>query len=108
MKSENTGAGTSPAEILNVSPHGFWILIMGTEYFLEFDKFPWFRKATLEQLFNVELFREEHLYWPGIDVDLNLDRIRNPEKYPLVASTTEWDETMDAAVRAQGRPDFDA
>jgi len=24
------------------------------------------------------------LHWPDLDIDLDLNRIRNPEKYPLV------------------------
>ena len=79
MKSGNIGIGTSGAEILNVSPHGFWVLVGEREYFLDFDHFPWFRRATLEQLFGVELFHEDHLYWADLDVDLDIDRIQHPE-----------------------------
>lgn len=85
MKSESTGTATSAAEILNVSPHGLWLMVREKEYFLDFDHFPWFRRANLEQLFRVELLHGEHLYWPDLDVDLDLDRIEHPEKYPLVA-----------------------
>ena len=59
------------------------------EFFLDFDKFPWFRKATMEELFNVELHHSEHLYWPLIDVDLDLDSIEHPEKYPLIAKVEQ-------------------
>lgn len=85
MKSENTGVATSNVEVLNVSPHGFWLMVEGQEFFLGYDDFPWFRNATVGQLFNVNLFHHEHLYWPDLDVDLDLDRIVHPEKYPLVA-----------------------
>lgn len=86
MKSANAGVSTSAIEVLNVSPHGFWLLVAEREYFLGFDDFPWFRNATLGQLFNVELLHADHLYWPSLDVDLDLDRIEHPEKYPLVAN----------------------
>jgi Protein of unknown function (DUF2442) len=85
MKSESTGGSTLAVEILNVSPHGFWLLAGGQEYFLSVDDFPWFRDATLKQLFNVELHHSEHLYWPDLDVDLDLERIAHPEKFPLIA-----------------------
>ncbi len=65
--------------------HGFWLMAGGKEYFLDFDHFPWFRQATLAQLFRAELVHGEHLYWPDLDVDLDLDRIEHPERYPLVA-----------------------
>jgi len=85
MKSEIIGNGTSAVEVLNVSPHGFWLWVAGREHFLDFEQFPWFRKATFSQLFAVELHHGEHLFWPELDVDLDLDRIVYPEKYPLIA-----------------------
>lgn len=85
MKSANTGADISTVEVLNVSPHGFWLMANGREYFLAFVDFPWFRAATLQQLFNIEFSHGDHLYWPELDVDLNLERIEYPEKFPLVA-----------------------
>ncbi len=85
MKSENIGINTSGVEVLNVSPHGFWLMVQDREYFLGFDHFPWFRHATLDQLFAVQLLHQQHLYWPDLDVDLDLDRIEHPNKYPLVA-----------------------
>jgi hypothetical protein len=85
MKSENIGGDTSVVEVLNVSPHGFWLLAGGKEFFLGADNFPWFRGVTLKQLFNVELHHQDHLYWPELDIDLDLERIVHPEKFPLVA-----------------------
>jgi hypothetical protein len=68
-----------------VSPHGFWLLVGEREYFLAFADFPWFRGATLQQLFTIELSHSSHLYWPELDVDLDLERIQHPEKFPLVS-----------------------
>jgi hypothetical protein len=75
--------------VLNISPHGFWLMASGKEYFLDFDLFPWFRQAKVAQLCEVELWHGEHLYWPKLDVDLDLDRIEHPDRYPLVARPTE-------------------
>jgi Protein of unknown function (DUF2442) len=77
----------SKVEVLNVSPQGFWPLVGGREFFLAFANFPWFRNATLQQLFTIELLHGDHLYWPELDVDLDLERIQNPENFPLVAKT---------------------
>ena len=85
MNSVNIGADISKVEVLNVSPHGFWLLVGGREFFLAFADFPWFRGATLQQLFAIELSHGDHLYWPELDVDLDLERIQLPEKFPLVA-----------------------
>jgi hypothetical protein len=87
MKSANIGTDISKAEVLNVSPHGFWLLVGGREHFLAFADFPWFRGATLQQLFAIELSHGNHLYWPELDVDLDLERIQRPEKFPLVSKS---------------------
>lgn len=87
MKSESIGDDILGVEVLNISPHGFWLLVGGREYFLDYDLFPWFRQATVEALCGVEIFHRDHLYWPRLDIDLDLDRIEHPEKYPLVART---------------------
>jgi hypothetical protein len=87
MKFETVGDDISKAEVLNVSQHGFWLFVAGEEYFLGFEDFPWFRSAPVGCLFNVEFSHGHHLYWPELDVDLDLERIENPERFPLVAST---------------------
>ncbi|MFQ5741042.1 MAG: DUF2442 domain-containing protein [Acidobacteriota bacterium] len=70
----------------NVSKHGFWLLFDARELFLPFDEFPWFRDATINQLLNVQLPQPDHLYWPALDVDLAVDSIEHPERYPLISS----------------------
>jgi hypothetical protein len=86
MKSAKPGKGTSAVEVTNVSKHGFWLLIAEAEQFVPFDQFPWFREATIAQLTNVQLPSAHHLFWPELDVDLALDSIRHPERFPLVSS----------------------
>ena len=84
MKSSNAGNSTTAAiEVVHVSKHGFWLNVQGDELFLSFADFPWFQTARLSSVFNVELIHEFHLRWPDLDVDLELDCVRHPEKYPL-------------------------
>jgi len=85
MKSKKLGKNTSNVEVINVSKHGFWMLVNGKEYFLPFKDFPWFREATISQLTNVRLVHPHHLYWSDLDVDLELESIEKPEVYPLIA-----------------------
>jgi len=71
--------------VTNVSKHGFWLILAERERFLAFDAFPWFRRATIEELVNVELAAPGHLRWPALDVDLAVDSIDHPGDYPLVS-----------------------
>jgi len=85
MKSKKLGKNTSNVDVINVSKHGFWMLVNGKEYFLPFKDFPWFREATISQIINVRLLHPHHLYWSDLDVDLELESIEKPEVYPLIA-----------------------
>jgi hypothetical protein len=77
------GAATSEAEITNISKHGFWLLLDGRELFLPFEDFPWFKQATIKQILRVERLAPGHLHWPDLDVDLSVNSIEHPERYPL-------------------------
>lgn len=77
-----TGTSTSEAEVTNISRHGFWILMDNRELFLPFETFPWFKSASIEAISRVERPQPHHLYWPELDVDLSVDSIEHPERYP--------------------------
>ena len=85
MKSNARGKSISEIEVTNVSIHGIWVYVSGTEYFLPHDKFPWFRKASIAEIHDVELLHGHHLHWPKLDVDLEIESLQEPEKYPLKA-----------------------
>ncbi len=76
---------TSVAEITHVSKHGFWLLLESEELLVPFELLPWFKKATIEQLLNVQWPTPNHLYLPQLDADLSVESIRNPAAFPLVS-----------------------
>jgi len=84
-KSELPGKRTSGVEVVNASAQGFWLSRGGEELFVPFSQFPWFRDATIDMLSNVQEPHAGHLYWPDLDIDLAVDSIRNPERFPLVS-----------------------
>lgn len=79
------GTATSVPEVTNISRHGFWLLLDGRELFLGFGEFPWFRTAPVDAILDVERPQPDHLRWPKLDVDLTVDSIEHPERYPLEA-----------------------
>lgn len=85
MKSVRHGGNTSDVEITNVSQHGFWIFIGDRELFASFTDFPWFEQASIKELTTVELPSPHHLYWPELDIDLAVDSLDHPKRYPLVS-----------------------
>ncbi len=94
MRSEMRGIRTSGVEVTNVSPHGFWLLVDEREFFVPFEGFPWFEDATVRQLTQVERPSPHHLYWPALDVDLAVDSLEHPERYPLVSHGSSHDKRL--------------
>lgn len=90
MRSAQHGKNTLAVEVTNISSHGFWRLLDGEEKFVAFEFFPWFREASIKQLLHVELLSAHHLYWPELDIDLAVESLDYPEKYPLVNKSTSF------------------
>jgi hypothetical protein len=83
MKSAKRGKSISVAEVQGISKAGVWLYVQGQEYLLTYDEFPWFKNAKVSEVMNVRLIHEDHLEWPDLDVDLEVESLRSPEKYPL-------------------------
>jgi hypothetical protein len=77
--------GTRPSgiEVTDISPHGIWVLAQGEEIFLPYEKFPWFKQGSVEAVLKVEEQSPGHYYWPDLDIDLGIDSMREPDRYPL-------------------------
>jgi len=82
MKSSKRGTPIS-ASVENITPFGIWLFVKGKEYFLSYKDYPFFQDEALIAIQDVQLLHGYHLYWPRLDVDLEIDNIENPEKYPL-------------------------
>lgn len=81
------GTSILAVEVTHVSKHGFWLLLGDEELLLPFTEFPWFKNATIDQLCDIEWPSPDHLYWPLLDVDLSVESIRHPERFPLASKT---------------------
>lgn len=79
------GTVTSQAEVTNISQHGFWVLLDERELFLPFEEYPWFKRAPVQAILRLDRPQQDHLHWPDLDVDLSIDSIEHPERYPLKA-----------------------
>lgn len=82
MSSQTPGANTSVVEVTNIDTRGLWLYVDGKEHYMPFDEFPWFADATVRQISHVERNQPDTFHWPDLDVDLTLDMIDHPEKYP--------------------------
>lgn len=107
MKSLRPGRRASEVEVTNVSIHGFWLLVERREIFVPFNEFPWFRDASISQLTDIELQSPDHLYWPRLDVDLSVESLDHPDRYPLVSRVEPPKQPQPTAAQVrEGGPKY--
>jgi hypothetical protein len=87
MKSSKPGK-TISASVEGITPFGLWLLVGEKEYFLSFQEFPYFREQAIKAVQNVRVLHGIHLHWPDLDVDLEIDNLEHPERYPLKARSS--------------------
>jgi hypothetical protein len=85
MRSDRHGKRTSAVEVTNVAASGFWLMVIDREMFVPFELFPWFRDATIGQLTHVQSTTAGHLRWPDLDIDLAVESIEHPDRFPLLS-----------------------
>lgn len=85
MKSSNALGKSASVEITHISMTGVWLLAGDRELFMSFEDFPWFKDASVGKIFNVEEPFPGHFYWPDLDIDLTVEIMENPERFPLKA-----------------------
>jgi len=98
MESLRHGKNTL-VSVENITPLGIWLFLKETEYFLSYKDYPYFRDQRLRSIQNVQLLHGYHLYWPELDVDLEIDNLVNPQKYPLKSRATK----KPPAIHVKGR-----
>ncbi len=77
---------TDNAEVTNISPFGIWVLVGGVELFISYREYPFFDGASIKDIADVEEDSMGNLHWPKLDIDIETDSLKNPEKYPLIYS----------------------
>jgi hypothetical protein len=65
-------------------PAGFHLLVDETECFVPFEDYPRFEQAKLSEIFNMQRLTPDQFHWPDLDIHIELNALKAPEKFPLV------------------------
>jgi len=82
------GASDPAIEVIDISKQGLRLSTPHGAHFLSCEDFRWFRGASAAHILNVAEATPGHYQWPDLDVDLSLQIIRNPSRFPLTAKTS--------------------
>lgn len=67
------------------------ISVQGQDYFLSYNRVPWMRDATINEVLDVQMCGKNAIVWPKLDVDLEVESLKHPERYPLLIKRNELD-----------------
>lgn len=90
MKSSAAGKNTSVSkkkssvEVSGITRKNIWILLDGKEYNLPYKDFPWFKNASIVDIYSVQLTPAGNLRWKSLDVDIEIESLKFLDQYPLV------------------------
>ena len=68
--------------VTRVSSRGIWLKTHDRKFFLSYYDFPWFKNKPVQAVMHVEETSPGHFCWPEINVDLGLESIEAPNRYP--------------------------
>ena len=88
--SKNNFNNTS-ASVLMINAQGIMLSVCGHDYFLSYNRVPWMQDAPIRSVLNVQMSGPEAIEWPDLDIDLEIDSLRHPERYPLVIKRNPLD-----------------
>ena len=79
------------ADVLMINDRGIMLSVQGEDYFLSYNRVPWMRDATINEVLDVRMSGNNAIEWPKLDVDLEIESLRHPERYPLLIKRNELD-----------------
>lgn len=82
---------TTSVSVLMINSQGMMLSVLGNDYFLSYNRVPWLRDARVGSVLNVRMCGKNAIEWPELDIDLEIDSLKHPERYPLVMRRSAMD-----------------
>lgn len=78
-------------KVLMINDKGIMLSVKGNDYFISFNRIPWLKSASIADALNVKMSGRNAIEWPKLDVDLEIDSLKRPERYPLIMKRNEME-----------------
>lgn len=87
----NSNTSNTSANVLMINDKGLMLSVLGQDYFISFNRLPWMKDAAIRDVLDVQMCGDDAIEWPKLDIDLEIDSLKHPERYPLVMKRNEFD-----------------
>ena len=85
----NNNSQHTSVSVLMINSQGMMLSVQGN--FVSYNRVPWLRDARISSALNVRMSGPDAIEWPDLDVDLEIESLKHPERYPLVMKRSPFD-----------------
>lgn len=80
------------ASVLMINAQGIMLSVLGNDYFLSYNRVPWLKDARISDVLNVRMSGRSAIEWEALGVDLEIESLKHPERYPLIMKRNPLDK----------------
>ena len=75
--------------VLMINDKGIMLSVKGNDYFISYNRMPWIKNASIMDALNVQMSGRNAIEWPTLNIDLEIDSLKHPKRYPLIMKRDE-------------------
>ena len=87
----NSNLQPTSVSVLMINAQGIMLSVLGQDYFVSYNRVSWLRDARISSALNVRIAGPNAIEWPELDIDLEIDSLKHPERYPLAMKHSPLD-----------------
>lgn len=87
----NNNLQNTSVSILMINAQGIMLSVQGNDYFISYNRMPWLKDARISDVLNVRMSGRSAIEWASLDIDLEIESLKHPERYPLIMKRSPLD-----------------
>ncbi len=87
----NNNLQNTSVSVLMINAQGIMLSVQGNDYFISYNRMPWLKDARISDVLNVRMSGRSAIEWTSLDIDLEIESLKHPERYPLIMKRSPLD-----------------
>lgn len=87
----NANLQNTSVSVLMINAQGIMLSVKGNDFFISYNRVPWLRDARISDVLNVRMCGHSAIEWEALGVDLEIESLKHPERYPLIMKRNPLD-----------------
>jgi len=87
----NNNLQNTSVSVLMINAQGIMLSVQGNDYFISYNRVPWLKDARISDVLNVRMSGRSAIEWTSLDIDLEIESLKHPERYPLIMKRSPLD-----------------